>query len=537
MARKKTKKTVEKTYSDNVQKAIARITEKNHGRIPTRFQSDIYEWMLESTGHAVINAVAGSGKTTTLIDAVTAVTFGLKQPSILMLAFNKSIADELTAKISRPNCTAKTLNSLGMGIIFKNVNFKPSLNTDKTEMVAKGIVGYDQLNQEKTTEFHLMLPAIKRLVSLFKGFGYGAIRPLPTIDDVTELCDRYDVEINEETDVNTFYDLLFETYEKGLKNLRLIDFDDQLILPVFHNWQFPSYYNYVFVDESQDLNPIQAEMVRRLTTRGGRAVFVGDRHQAIYGFRGADPEAIDNVVRDFKATELPLSICWRCPVSVVAEAQSIVPNIESAPDAIEGKVSHIKEEEFIDMVGEGDFVIGRTCAPLVEYCMTLIRAGIKATVKGSDIGAGLISLLGKVAKKRYAGSIWDQIKTHSDVEVAKISKPGQETKAQRLQDRFDTLLVLAEGCETTEEVKKKIREIFSDNIKGVMLSTIHKVKGLESKRVFIVHPELLPHPMAKKSWARTQESNLKYVAITRATAELYWVTPENPIKFGKRRAS
>lgn len=520
-----------RNYSANVLSALARI-EKKTGRKPTDFQADIYAWLIDGSGHAIVNAVAGSGKTTTLIDGITAITYGTKRPSILMLAFNKSIAEELTAKIPQ-NATAKTLNSLGAGILFKNLRSKPALRTDKTELIAKGVAGFDQLIEEKRVEFLLMLPALKRLVSLFKGFGFGAIRAMPTFEDMTELCDRYDIEISDEVNISEFFDTLIKTFNEGIKNTRIIDFDDQLFLPIYHDMPFPSYFNFVFVDESQDLNPIQNEMVKRTIRNAGRAVFVGDRHQAIYGFRGADPEAMDTVSREFNATELPLSTCWRCPVSVIREAQKIVPHIEAAPNAAKGRVYKINEEKMMDTITDGDYVVGRTCAPLVELCMDMIRLGKKATVKGSDIGEGLVNLAGKIARKKLPGGIWDQIKTWGDMEVGKLNKPGQETKAQRLQDRVDTLLVLAEDCETVADIRSKIKGIFSDKSTGIVLSTIHKVKGLESKKVFIVHPELLPHPMAKKAWAVKQESNLKYVAITRATEEMVWVTPKKPIRFRK----
>jgi DNA helicase-2/ATP-dependent DNA helicase PcrA len=56
-----------------------------------------------------------------------------------------------------------------------------------------------------------------------------------------------------------------------------------------------------------------------------------------------------------------------------------------------------------------------------------------------------------------------------------------------------------------------------------LFMTIHKSKGLENNTIFILHPELLPHPAATQEWQMQQESNLKYVAITRAIENLIWV--------------
>lgn len=543
MARKKANSDKTPRYSDSVQKAFDRVNSKNPSKPLTDLQKNILAWMSEGLGHAVVNAVAGSGKTSTIMAAVDFLTYGTSRPSILMLAFNKSIAKEINERIEKSNlrnATAKTLNGLGAGLIFKafsKSNVKPELIDNKTEIIAKGIVNLEELDKEGKTEFFLMLPAISKLVALFKGFGFAAIKRFPTENDVQDLCDRYEIEIPEDVDLNKFYTLLFRTFATGIETTNIIDFNDQLFLPIYHNYQFPTSYKYIFIDESQDLNPIQTEHIKRLTARGARAVFVGDRNQAIYGFRGADPESIDTICRDFQATELPLSISWRCPKAVIRAAQAIVPHIQHAETAPEGIEKEVKEDDFIDMIQPGDMVLGRTCAPLVEYCMTLIRAGAKATIKGSDIGERLISLANRIAKQNLEGTIWKQIEAVGRKEVEAIDKPGQEVKADRLRDRYDTLKVLAEGCETADEVKSKIKQIFSDNVKGVILSTIHKAKGLEASRVFVIHPELLPHPMAKLAWAYQQEKNLEYVAITRATSELYWVIPNNPIKFGKRFAA
>jgi len=65
--------------------------------------------------------------------------------------------------------------------------------------------------------------------------------------------------------------------------------------------------------------------------------------------------------------------------------------------------------------------------------------------------------------------------------------------------------------------------IFSDDTRGIVLSTIHKSKGLENDRVFFLLPELLPSRFATMDWQLEQEENLRYVAITRAKKELVYV--------------
>jgi superfamily I DNA/RNA helicase len=68
---------------------------------------------------------------------------------------------------------------------------------------------------------------------------------------------------------------------------------------------------------------------------------------------------------------------------------------------------------------------------------------------------------------------------------------------------------------------RKINVIFTDKLEGIILSTIHKSKGLEADRVFIARPDKLPLKV-KKAWQAKQEKNLEYVAITRAKNELIY---------------
>jgi len=108
-------------------------------------------------------------------------------------------------------------------------------------------------------------------------------------------------------------------------------------------------------------------------------------------------------------------------------------------------------------------------------------------------------------------------------EVDKLLDSGKGTRAQILEDKRDTIVALSDGCKTVAELEQHIAQVFSDDKAGITFSTVHKFKGGEAERVYILEPGLMPHPRAVQPWELVQESNLKYVSITRSKSELYFV--------------
>ena len=92
-----------------------------------------------------------------------------------------------------------------------------------------------------------------------------------------------------------------------------------------------------------------------------------------------------------------------------------------------------------------------------------------------------------------------------------------------LEDKIDTIVAISDGCQNVQEVTNKISTTFSDDVEGVIFSSIHKAKGLEAKNIYLLRPELLPHPMAKQPWEWQQEKNLSYVAMTRTLEKFSYV--------------
>ena len=107
----------------------------------------------------------------------------------------------------------------------------------------------------------------------------------------------------------------------------------------------------------------------------------------------------------------------------------------------------------------------------------------------------------------------------------------ETAKAGLLNDKVLTLRVFIDdlGSDSTVfDLQKSIEQLFSDNDQGKLtLSTVHKSKGLEYPRVFILDAhELMPCPWATRPGDAQQERNLQYVACTRAQRELYYITSE-----------
>lgn len=253
--------------------------------------------------------------------------------------------------------------------------------------------------------------------------------------------------------------------------------------------------------------------------------------QAIMGFSGSDNHSVDKIIARTNATTLPLSICYRCPSSHIRLAQMVVPSIEPRPDAPEGEVIFASgEEDLQKMVQTGDLVICRLTAPLIKECIRLIKNKVSAKVRGRDIGKDLVSLLKKVAKMEgfeYAKVVAFLEEFRKGQEEFLRQRDADESMIESLNDRVSCLQVCAENflsAKSIDELAAEIEALFDDNRPAVWLSTVHRAKGLEADRVFILRPDKLPLRWKnQQAWQYSQEINLLYVALTRAKKTLIFL--------------
>ena len=487
------------------------VQEEHQSFEPSKYQKAVFEFIQNETGHLVVDAKAGSGKTWTDVEGIKYVP---KNASVALVAFNRHIARTFAAKVP-VGVTAVTLHSLGLGNITNalgNVEVEPR----KVYWLVKDLM--DELTFEEWEVVDQSMSSITRLVSLCK-----ATLKDPTIENLAWMADRWGIETNGDREL--IFQAVEKVYRRSVENDATIDYDDMIHMCA--TGKVPcKQFDFLFVDETQDLNAAQLEMAMRSIKPGGRIIAVGDPDQSIYGFRGADTEAMPNIIKRLDATVLPLSITYRCPKSHVALANTLVPELEAAEWAEEGTIEGISEYAFLDRVKVGDLVLCRTNAPLVKPAFSLIRQGTKAVILGRDIGKNLMSLVKKIQKRYRVARLDDtlaKLMEYERKERARLVRAGREMQAETLGDKVETIFALCDGCATVGDLERRVETVFADDSAGVTFSTVHKAKGAEADRVFILKPELMPHPMASQDWEVVQEYNIQYVAYTRAKKALYFV--------------
>lgn len=485
--------------------------------IASAYQQAIFQFITNGNGNAVIDAVAGSGKSTTIVNALKLIP---SDKSVLFLAFNKAIVEELKLKVGNlANVEIKTLHGLGSTVI--NRAIKTTLDDTKYRFevincIKSGLIKPDQkLEFEDMPEYQ---SNILRLVDL--GRVYLAI----SFQEMYDIADKYQISI-----LDNEVEIALELIQWGKKSIRKIDFCDMVYLPCVLGLKFTKY-DYIFVDECQDLNTAQRTLVLNSLTPTGRFIAVGDPRQAIYGFAGADVESF-NILKGLPNTiSLPLSVSYRCASSIIDLAKSIVPQIEARQGA---EIGIVDMDAKLEHIADGDMILCRLTAPLVQQCMSYIANGTKAYVKGRDIGVNLINLIKKTNRKDM-NDVFVRFENEKYKILCKIvAKLGCSFEDARLEtlftsynDKIRAIELIAKGLITSDEVIKRIEAIFKDSERsGICLSTIHKAKGLESNNVFILCPEKLLHKRAMRvEWTAQQEYNLVYVAYTRAKQKLGFIT-------------
>ncbi len=485
------------------------------------------QWGLtQSVKHLTIDAVAGSGKTTTLIEGVSRAP----ESNPLVCAFNKRIADELTSRLAHTVATAKTLHGLGYGLIRRQWKGMPvakdSERADQLTAVVinqaadrtKHLTGTDRIATAANTP-----KPILRLVSKLHTKAREMSPINWTEDTLTALALQFQCEPDGgwkqyplEYVVHRAAEAL--VYAATVEPSRAvgIDFADMLYLPLV--WNLTSRdYDLVVVDEAQDMTLAQLELAERVSC--GRIVICGDRNQAIYSFRGADSGSRDRLREKLGAAELPLTTTYRCATSIVARAQRLVPHIQAVAGAPEGTVSTVEYTEMLREAAGGDFILSRLNAPLVSATLALLRAGKRARMAGRDIGTGITALV----KRLKATSINDfgvRLDQWERQTVQKYAERGLLDLVDQAHDQADMLRAFAEDTESLSVMLDKIYWLFTDVPEDdqIVLSSVHKAKGLERERVWFLQESLYRRGDSE------EERNIDYVGITRARHALCIVT-------------
>lgn len=472
-----------------------------------RFQEAVFDDMAQGQGHTVVLARAGSGKTSTLIAGLDHLpAWG----TVLLTAFNKGIERELKAR-APSHVRVRTLHGLGYAALKQHLG-NVKIDEDKGRRIAYEVAADFQRTSPFRVEVREMGSRLRRLAELAKNC---LVR---SVEEIEMLAYAHGVE-NSDYPAHFLAPLVVECLARATRVPNKIDFDDMIYLPAKLGLA-PAPFDFVLVDELQDVNFAQLSLAASACK--GRFTGIGDIKQAIYLFRGADAEAIPRVIHGLGAKTLPLSVTYRCPTEVIAHVQSRVPGLEDLeprPGAPKGVVEERRLEELLGPFGArpGDFILSRLNAPLMPICMHYLRHGIPAVVAGRDMGRNL----GDLAKKPGAYHTRDMLAWLEDYRRKEYDRLIVADKLERyvqIQDQIDAVRALAEDTKLVAEVIAIIDTVFSDDrpTGAIVCSTVHKAKGLERDRIWLLSNTFF-------LWPGQEESNLYYVAATRSKSDLYLV--------------
>lgn len=468
-------------------------------------QLEIFRCMRGSRGHIVVLARAGTGKTTTILEAIKHLPPGVR---ILLCAFNARIRDELKRRAPK-GVKVMTLHGLGRSALSRG-GYSCQVEKTKARDIAKELC-----SDEDGKVNYQLVRTVCRLVGLAKS------TLVSTKEGFIDLIDDYDLSDTGDSVVvptEILAELALAVLRLCKEDKSIIDFDDMIWFPCVHNVQ-PQKFDVVFVDEAQDLNAAQRWLVERAVKPGGRLIAVGDDRQAIYQFRGAGQDVLGDLTEQFRAAVMPLSVTYRCPKRIVEIAKSIVPDYMAAEEAPEGIVEHVNSAELTRRAAAPDFILSRASAPLMRTCLDLLAMGKPAIVAGKDLGRSLVALINK-SETHTTAELEEWMQEFKKIERERLL-PEHEKQFEAILDRLECIRVLSEGVPTVMALNRRIETLFTDEgddsmRSKIVCSTVHKAKGLERPRVW-----LLDQTFRKGS--STEEDNIFYVAVTRAQSELYFV--------------
>ena len=298
----------------------------------------------------------------------------------------------------------------------------------------------------------------------------------------------------------------------------LVDFTD-MIYDIVNNPEKIPEFDVVFIDEAQDLSPIQWKLYDILKSKAKNIYLAGDDDQAIYGWAGAD---VDRFIQE-PAKEKVLSKSRRIPKAVQDISEIITARIEGLratknylPRAEEGLCSKINSLENIDLYQNKWLILTRTISRSKEICNLLKVKGLYFENKhqksyNTKLYKAIINHTKWLNGEKIADTELEDIKEYmGNRELKKDLKWFECFDNALSEDKIYIRLLLSYREKLSEEARIKV-------------STIHAAKGGECENVILVldNAKKIREATTKSIIKRDEEHRVWYVGCTRAKRNLY----------------
>lgn len=295
-----------------------------------------------TTGPAMIIAGPGSGKTYVTVHRIQHLIthHGIDPAHILVITFTKAAAMEMQqrffqmTKPLKPPVWFGTFHAVFYHILKQSAQYRGYTiirESEKRKLIHNIVQIHKRFAYIKEEDYSNLLQVISRS------------KNMP--DTEQQICP-----FSEMTQED--FAFLMQEYQKYLTELQQMDFDDIMIYcesllkhnaDVLQQWQ--EQFQYIMVDEFQDISPVQYHIIRLLAEKGHNIFIVGDDDQSIYRFRGASPANMQQFMRDYpEAEQITLNVNYRCHKEIINAALTVVS---------ENKARFVKQIEAVHSNGEG----------------------------------------------------------------------------------------------------------------------------------------------------------------------------------------
>ena len=498
---------------------------------PSPLQQNVINAVNNEKTNIIVGAVAGSGKTSLLMAVLQSLENTNNKLDVKILNIHKiGTQGLLTPAIGKIKLFEHKYNQI-IG----------SKEGDWYHKFYEGLSAEAKKNQSKVPGYLDLRYTVLFLINIAR----STLTDIYSEEAIIKLAEEYGKDIGSlstpiPTIVAKFVSkvLVQQTEEIAFSDapIKPVDFTDMIYMPVYVNQNKGLSHKFKFdlivVDECQDLSRCQLELIKLCAHKNSRFLFVGDPYQAIYGFAGADTKSFNTIQKDLNCKYLPLSVNYRCPTSVIELAKLYCPQIEPCEIAInnkvEGEITHLNDEEVPEALQPGDVVLCRFNAPLIRYAIQCLKYKKLVTVKGKDLAKELVNhikLIADLPGFDYSTGFFDYCDKYFSAKISRLKeRENTDTAISMLQDYKEAIEICYSEffiADTLESLCQQIEDLFDRKNANIFFQTIHKAKGSEAPKIYILGFNKMPVSFPKATTDQyQQERNLTYVALTRCKFEI-----------------